>query len=50
MAGGRQTEEAIAILRRLLGSPDLIKCLVNQDASGSTSSNVSVNNENERIV
>ncbi len=36
-------------MRRLLGSPDLMNCLVNQDASGSTSNNVSVNNENNEM-
>ena len=35
MASGGWTDDDIGILRRLLGSPDLMNCLVNHKASGS---------------
>ncbi|XP_053190794.1 uncharacterized protein LOC128374565 [Scomber japonicus] len=44
---GNHSEDAIGILRRLLGSPELINCLVNQEASGNTRN--PVNNENNEI-
>lgn len=37
---GSHSEEAISILWRILGSPELINCLVNQEASGNRGNSV----------
>lgn len=44
---GTPSEEAIGLLRRLLGSPELLNSLVNQEASGNTIN--PVNNDNNEI-
>lgn len=44
---GNPSEEAIGLLRRLLGSPELVNCLVNQEASGNTRN--PVNNDTNEI-